>query len=50
NQLRDLMAKADRSEELETLLENILQNKGDLKALVDQIEAKKGSAPAEPAR
>jgi type VI secretion system protein ImpB len=42
NQLRDLMAKADRSEELETLLENILQNKGELKALMDQIEAKKG--------
>ncbi|MCO6051755.1 type VI secretion system contractile sheath small subunit [Mesorhizobium sp. RP14(2022)] len=41
NQLRDLMAKADRSEELETLLENILQNKGELKSLMDQIDAKK---------
>jgi type VI secretion system protein ImpB len=46
NQLRDLMAKADRSEELETLLENLLQNKGDLKALMDQIEAKNGKAEA----
>lgn len=44
NQLRDLMAKADRSEELETLLENILQNKGELTTLLKQIDAKKDAA------
>lgn len=41
NELRDLLAKADRSEELETLLENILQNKGDLAALMGELDAKK---------
>jgi type VI secretion system protein ImpB len=46
NRLRDLMAKADRSEELELLLENILQNKGDLKALMDELETKNGQTPA----
>ncbi|WP_182084187.1 type VI secretion system contractile sheath small subunit [Aureimonas sp. ME7] len=46
NELRDLLAKADRSEELETLLENILQNRGDLSALADELKAKGGSAPA----
>ena len=37
NELRDLMSKADRSEELERLLEEILQNKGDLAKLVAQL-------------
>ena len=37
NQLRDLMSKADRSEELERLLEDILQNKADLSQLVAQL-------------
>ncbi|HLP69318.1 MAG TPA: type VI secretion system contractile sheath small subunit [Rhizobium sp.] len=37
NQLRDLMSKADRSEELERLLEEILQNKADLSQLVAQL-------------
>lgn len=37
NELRDLMSKADRSEELERLLEEILQNKGDLAKLVSQL-------------
>lgn len=37
NELRDLMSKADRSEELERLLEDILQNKGDLAKLVAQL-------------
>jgi type VI secretion system protein ImpB len=33
NKLRDLMSKADRSEDLEALLEQVLQNKDDLAAL-----------------
>lgn len=33
NRLRDLMSKADRSEELETLLEQVLRNKDDLDAI-----------------
>lgn len=41
NELRDLMSKADRSEELENLLEEILQNKGDLATLVAQLEDRK---------
>jgi type VI secretion system protein ImpB len=35
--LRDLMSKADRSEQLESLLEQVLQNAGDLKALSGQL-------------
>lgn len=41
NELRDLMSKADRSEELERLLEDILQNKADLSQLVSQLGGKK---------
>jgi type VI secretion system protein ImpB len=37
NQLRDLMTKVDRSAELETLLERVLQNESDLKALSSQL-------------
>lgn len=37
NQLRDLMTKVDRSQELETLLERVLQNESDLKALSSQL-------------
>lgn len=37
NQLRDLLAKADRSEELENLLERILQSDEDLKRLAGEI-------------
>ncbi|MBW6425286.1 type VI secretion system contractile sheath small subunit [Rhizobium sp. XQZ8] len=37
NELRDLMSKADRSEELERLLEDILQNKADLSQLINQL-------------
>lgn len=42
--LRDLMSKVDRSDELETLLEKVLQNEGDLKALGGQLglEPKEG--------
>jgi type VI secretion system protein ImpB len=41
NELRDLMSKADRSEELERLLEDILQNKADLSQLVGELGNKK---------
>jgi len=37
NQLRDLMSKADRSEELERLLEDVLQNKADLSKLMSEL-------------
>jgi type VI secretion system protein ImpB len=37
NRLRDLMSKADRSEELEKLLETILKNPGDMTKLSDEL-------------
>jgi type VI secretion system protein ImpB len=37
NKLRDLMSKVDRSEELEGLLEQVLQNENDLKSLSGQL-------------
>jgi type VI secretion system protein ImpB len=37
NKLRDLMSKADRSEELEALLEKVLQNDDDINALKDAL-------------
>ena len=40
NQLRDLMAKADGSEQLESLLEQILQDDGSLKNLSSQLGTK----------
>ncbi|GGA88175.1 type VI secretion protein [Brucella endophytica] len=46
NELRDLMSKADRSEELEQLLEDVLQNKADLSQLVRELEARKGGQKA----
>ncbi|KIC47860.1 type VI secretion system contractile sheath small subunit [Tateyamaria sp. ANG-S1] len=42
NQLRDLLSKADRSEELETLLEKLLQDDTAIKDVVDQLEAQTG--------
>ncbi|GLR80998.1 type VI secretion system contractile sheath small subunit [Azospirillum oryzae] len=44
NQLRDLLSKADRSEELEGLLERVLQNTDELKALSGELgsETKEG--------
>ena len=44
NQLRDLMSKVDRSEQLESLLEQILTNETELKSLSGQlgIEKKEG--------
>lgn len=43
NELRDLMSKADRSEELEHLLEDVLQNKADLSQLVKELESRSKS-------
>jgi len=42
--LRDLMSKVDRSEQLESLLEQILTNENELKSLSGQlgIEKKEG--------
>nr|WP_321983233.1 type VI secretion system contractile sheath small subunit [uncultured Lichenicoccus sp.] len=37
NKLRDLLSKADRSEELEGVLEQVLQNQKDLDALSSQL-------------
>jgi len=37
NKLRDLMSKVDRSEELESLLEQVLRNENDLKSLSGQL-------------
>jgi type VI secretion system protein ImpB len=37
NKLRDLMSKADRSDELEGLLEKVLQNENELKSLSGQL-------------
>ena len=37
NKLRDLMSKVDRSEELESLLEQVLKNDAELKSLSDQL-------------
>jgi type VI secretion system protein ImpB len=37
DKLRDLMSKVDRSEELEGLLEQILQNQNELSAISDQL-------------
>ncbi|MCQ8278635.1 type VI secretion system contractile sheath small subunit [Acetobacteraceae bacterium KSS8] len=41
NRLRDLMSKADRSEDLELLLERILQNKGELDSVAGELASKK---------
>ena len=44
NELRDLLSKADRSEDLERMLEDILQNKTDLAKLVSELKEKNGAA------
>jgi type VI secretion system protein ImpB len=41
NKLRDLLSKADRSEELESLLEQVLQNDAELKDLSGQLGLEK---------
>lgn len=42
NQLRDLLTKADRSEELEVLLEKLLQDNDALKSLMDELKSRSG--------
>lgn len=42
NQLRDLLSKADRSEELEVLLEKMLQDNDALKELMDDLGREEG--------
>jgi type VI secretion system protein ImpB len=42
NKLRDLMSMADRSEDLENLLEQVLRNEGELKALSSELGTAKG--------
>ena len=39
--LRDLMSKADRSQELENLLEQVLRSEEDLKSLSGELGSKK---------
>jgi type VI secretion system protein ImpB len=41
NKLRDLMSKVDRSEQLESLLEQILTNESELKSLSDELGLQK---------
>jgi type VI secretion system protein ImpB len=49
NQLRDLLTKADRSEELENLLEKVLRNKDDLSKLSSELGISETETEAEPA-
>ena len=42
NQLRDLMTKVDRSEDLEKLLEDVLQDEGKIKSLSEQAGSGQG--------
>lgn len=44
NKLRDLMSKVDRSEELESLLEEVLQNTDKLNALAGELGTEKQGA------
>ena len=42
NKLRDLSTKADRSEELEAIIEKVLNNEADLNELAEAVGAEKG--------
>lgn len=42
NKLRDLSTKADRSEDLENILEKVLNNKADLSELAEAVGAEQG--------
>jgi len=42
NKLRDLSTKADRSEDLEDIIEKVLNNKADLSELADAVGAEQG--------
>lgn len=44
NKLRDLLAKADRSEDLESILEGLLQDNEQLRKLAGELEPPKGAA------
>jgi len=44
DKLRDLLTKVDRSEDLENLLEQVLQNEGDLKKLSEELGTDGGEA------
>lgn len=44
NKLRDLLAKADRSENLESILEKVLQDSQTLKRLAGELDTPKGDA------
>lgn len=44
NKLRDLMTKVDRSEELESLLEEVLKNTDQIQTLASQLGTDKGDA------
>lgn len=46
NQLRDLLSKADRSEDLESILEKVLKNKDDLSKLSTDLGIETGGAKA----
>ncbi|MEI8395635.1 MAG: type VI secretion system contractile sheath small subunit [Rhodospirillaceae bacterium] len=43
NQLRDLLSKADNSQKLENILETILQDKDQIRALSEAIESRKAA-------
>lgn len=47
NQLRDLLSKADRSEDLENLLEKVLTNQEQLDALSKQLGTSDGKKEAD---
>ncbi|MBP1853444.1 type VI secretion system contractile sheath small subunit [Rhizobium halophytocola] len=47
NELRDLLSKADRSEDLERLLEEILQNKTDLSKLIAELQDRPSEASSQ---
>ncbi len=47
NQLRDLLAKADRSEELESLLDRILQSDDDIKRLAGEFAGRGATGAGE---
>ena len=46
NELRDLLSKADRSEDLEVLLERILSDQGELSKLADELKSRDGGTGA----
>lgn len=46
-QLRDLLSKADRSEDLEALLESVMQDNDQLKSMADELSAKTNDSEGE---